>query len=68
MPSPVVGGRAKFYKRPDGAWIKDKGNFIKVGADKYKNRQHYSKHMPKLDRRRKATKSWKRERYPQIYD
>ena len=70
MPSPVrdrqYGG---FYRRKDGAYIKVGNIYKKVGANKYKNRVHYSKRNVRKDRKRRATKSPRlRRKYPQAYD
>lgn len=70
MPSPVKKYTSgKYYRRRDGAYIKNKNNqFKKVGKRKYRNRVHYSKRNIPQDRRRKAVHSYKYERYPQAYD
>ena len=70
MPSPVIKtSQGVFYRRKDGAWIKKKGKFVKVGKNKYRNRVHYAKRDIKKDRKRRATKSRKLvRRYPHEYD
>jgi hypothetical protein len=65
MPSPVKG---KFYLRKDGAYVKIKGHYKKVGKDKYKMLKHYAKRDIRQDRRLRAEKSPKRKSYPQEYD
>lgn len=65
MPSPVKKG---FYRRSDGAWVKMKGHYKKVGSDKYPRLVHYARRDIQQDRKRKATKSWKKRYYPQEYD
>ena len=77
MPSPVIRtSQGVFYRRKDGAWIKKKGRFVKVGKNKYRNRVHYSKHIVRVkgkkigDAYRKGRKAKRKlvRRYPQEYD
>ena len=66
MPSPTKGN---FYRRADGAWVKMKGHYKKVGADKYMKLAHYARRDIPKDRTMKARKDpAKRKRYPQQYD
>ena len=68
MPSPVKTG---FYRRKDGAWVKIKGRFVKVGANKYPNKPHYAKKTPTRDRKIRGRKAPTRKalrRYPHHYD
>ena len=68
MPSPV--NALKFYRRKDGAWIKMRGHYRKVGAKAFQHLPHYSKRSIKKDRKRRATKAKRKlvRRYPQEYD
>lgn len=70
MPSPKKKiGDLVFYRRKDGAWVKQGGTFVKVGKNRYKNKPHYSLHIKKLDAKRRARINRKlRKRYPQAYD
>ena len=70
MPSPVKKySGVKFYRRSDGAWVRKKGEFVKVGKNNYTHLPHYSMRDTKRDRKRRAKKSYKlRRRYPQEYD
>jgi len=65
-----------FYKRNDGAYIKQGNKYKKVGCDKYKKKQHYSQRNIESDKKRKARSPNQRDKlghkytqlYPHAYD
>jgi len=66
MPSPVKAG---FYRRKDGAWVRMRGRYRKVGVKSFPHLVHYSRRDIRKDRKRRAKKSRKlRQRYPHEYD
>lgn len=67
MPSPV---RGHFYRRKDGAWVKMKGHYRKVGCSAFPHLVHYSKKNFRQDKKRRAKKVKRKlgRRYPQAYD
>ena len=73
---PSVPNKKGFYKRKDGAYIKIKGRYKRVGPNKHKTQQYYSKRNISSDLQRKArtininTKKGMSyaKRYPQAYD